>query len=109
MPMVEIIRLRSVGAGQSDVLILLESHLEQCSLPEHLSSMEIYGHANLEGDISIHLIWEVPEHIRWRSPMGIFLEEWLREFGVTHSNTWCLRRRLGHLSQRQPHARRDLP
>ena len=91
MQVIETITLRAVGIHRAELLAFLESRITTFQFPEHLEAVECHTHADVESDINLHLIWNTPPEKRKKSPLCIFLEDALKEFGLIDSNTWTRR------------------
>lgn len=57
--------------------------------PQFLKGIESYRSENVEGDFSIHLIWDLSETSPRKSHLGHLISKSLRSFGLVHHTVWC--------------------
>jgi hypothetical protein len=86
MKWLEVIKLRSAG---KDSELLKEFLLSIDKFSQRgLVEIEIYHHATLETDLSVHLHWESERPERNGSDLGLRLAQALKEFGLVDHSIW---------------------
>jgi hypothetical protein len=86
----EIIRIQStqrIDMSRIEELCTAAS-AELINPPEYLRGIESYRSEHIEGDFSIHLIWELSETGPHKSHLGHLISSSLRSFGLTDHTVW---------------------
>jgi len=86
MKWLEVIKLRSAGKGSG----LPEEYLMSIDKfnQKGLVEINIYHHAALETDLSVHLHWESEQVEQNGSSLGLRLAQALKEFGLVDHSIW---------------------
>ena len=91
MQVIEVISLRAIGVSRTSILATLESHMKVFEFPKHLVAIECHAHADVESDLSIHIIWQNPPNSKEKSPLCLLIEDAFKVYGLIDSNTWIQR------------------
>jgi hypothetical protein len=87
MKWLEVIKVRVVG----NRLDFMEKELPSMTLGlprDGLTGMQVYRHAALDSDLSIHLCWESPRILDGGSSLGLLLARSLKEYGLVDHSVW---------------------
>lgn len=88
MKWLEIIKLRTAGINLEkracDFIGLLTKNTQDHGLP----AIQVYYHATLNTDLSIHIHWDTQQASRQKTLLGSCLANKLEEFGMIHHTIW---------------------
>jgi hypothetical protein len=86
MRWLEVIKVRSAGKDVPS----LETFLQSLNgvRQEGLIEITCYRHATLETDLSVHLLWEVPQIETQGSPLALRLVQAIDAFGLVDHSLW---------------------
>ena len=88
MKWLEIIKLRTSGLNVKrracEVIGLLTENTQEPGL----SAIQVYSHATLNTDLSIHIHWDTQHASRQKTLLGSCLANKLEDFGMIHHTIW---------------------
>lgn len=97
MKWIEVIKLRSPGIKEDipDKNILVK--LAQVNRTGGPREIQIYRHATLESDMSVHLTWITGSPESGESAVGMQIIEFLKPFGLVNHSIWAQEETVGGL------------
>jgi hypothetical protein len=87
MRWVEIIKISAAENRREALENQIKPLLETLNREEKVESVKLY-HNILNGDLSIHLLWDNGEADPWGSKTGLCLAHLLKEFGLISHSVW---------------------
>ncbi|MFC1888254.1 hypothetical protein ACFL4G_00720 [Thermodesulfobacteriota bacterium] len=88
MRWIEIINLRSASVPRESIEQKLPGSTAEVKLSESLMAIQVYRHATLDTDLSVHLLFESPGPETRPSALGQQLVALLREYGLVNHSIW---------------------
>ena len=88
MHWIETVGLRTAGRDKEGAIKSLKQQLRNADHSERRVKIQIYHHATLETDLTIHLLWDSNKTSQRGSKLGLMLAEGLREFGMVDHAVW---------------------
>jgi hypothetical protein len=93
MKWIEIINLRSAGATRDSIEQKIPRSVAEVDQSKDLISVQVYRHATLDTDLSVHLLFECFKAEVQPSALGQALAWALKEFGLVSHSLWIEERR----------------
>ena len=103
MKWLEIIKLRTSVQNIENMVNEFMRPLTKDNLENGLLAIQVYCHATLVTDLSIHIQWETKKASSQKSLVGSCIVNVLEDFGITHHTIW-IRQEKGFI----PHTIRSL-
>jgi len=91
MKCIEIINLRSAGDPRESIEQKIPRSTAEVDQSKDLVSIQLYRHASLDTDLSVHLLFEHPGPDAGPSALGQRLASALKEFGLVSHSVWIER------------------
>jgi hypothetical protein len=91
MKWIEVIRLRSEPAKESDAAEWLCSAVQELAETKHLLSATVCSRVGVAGDIGVYLEWEASSIVATGSDIGMGIAHALRGFGLLDHSVWAER------------------
>ncbi len=88
MKWLEIIKLRTAGLNVEKRVWEFIGLLTDNTQEPNLSAIQVYSHATLNTDLSIHIHWDTRHAARQKTLLGSCLANKLEEFGMIHHTIW---------------------
>ena len=88
MKWIEIITLRSAGVPRESIEEKIPRFVTEGDRSNNLMEIQVYRHANLDTDMSVHLLFESPGPEAGPSALGQHLASALKEFGLVNHSMW---------------------
>jgi len=88
MKWIEIINLRSAGIPREVIQQKVPRSVSEQERSKSPMSIQVYRHATLDTDLSVHLLFESPGPEARPSALGQRLASALKEFGLVSHSVW---------------------
>jgi len=88
MKWLEIITLRTAGQSFENLVDKLMGPLTETARENGPLAIQIYCHASLDTDLSIHIHWDTRKISRQKTLLGSCLASRLEDFGMIHHTIW---------------------
>ncbi len=95
MKWLEIIKLRTTGQILENMVNEFIRPLTKGSWEKGLLTIQVYCHATLVTDLSIHIQWETKLGSFQKSLLGSCIVNALEDFGITHHTIWMRQEKWG--------------
>jgi hypothetical protein len=91
MKCIEIINLRSAGEPRESIEQKIPRSMSEVDQRKDLVSIQLYRHASLDTDLSVHLLFEHAGPEAGPSALGQRLASAFKEFGLVSHSVWIER------------------
>jgi hypothetical protein len=88
MKCIEIINLRSAGDPRESIEQKIPGSTVEVDQSKDLVSIQVYRHATLDTDLSVHLLFESSKQEMQPSALGQRLASALKDFGLVSHSMW---------------------
>ena len=88
MKWIEIINLRSAGATRDSIEQKIPRSVAEVDQSKNLVSVQVYRHATVDTDLSVHLLFECVRPEVQPSALGQRLASALKAFGLVSHSLW---------------------